>query len=193
MTLKIKVKMTEYTNRYVPIRRQVSISTKGIRSIFRQLSLISRCSHFKFHALENLGQSRDERHLHWRHTTEVLDFPSDGNKIMVMIAFLLVDICQMAFWKVEPWKLSSRTLTTKFAVYAIRLQLSTCIKVIRSRLVPAHCLRNIQILNLWPWKLRSKSRGKKVYLLHSIANINLYTNHTEHFCASCYRSRDIDI
>ena len=54
-------------------------------------------------------------------------------------------------------------------------------------------LWDINIVNFWPWKFRSRSHGRKCDLWRSIANMNLHKSHTEHFCAGSYRLRYINI
>ena len=80
--------------------------------------------------------------------------------------------------------------------YAFRRRISICTKVLMKKkqfFVSSYHLRNTNIFNFWPWKFRLMSRGRKRDLRHSIANIHLHESHTEHFCASYYCLRDINI
>ena len=63
LTLKMKIKVTEYTIR----NDSISFSLKVTLEHFRYLSPFSKYSHFKIRDLENVIQSHDVQHSQWHH------------------------------------------------------------------------------------------------------------------------------
>ena len=107
LTLKVKVKVTEYTNWNGPIWWKISTFIKVILEHVSLAFTVSRYSHFKFRVLEYVGES-------WCSTFAVA--PYDGKYLtfylmaIVMVEFLQMILVKIVNWKVGPWKFRSRSL-----------------------------------------------------------------------------------
>ena len=68
LTLKMKVNVTEYSDRNGFIRWQISTSIKVTLEHFSLALTVFQYSHLKFRDVENVGQCHDAHHLQWRRT-----------------------------------------------------------------------------------------------------------------------------
>ena len=129
---------------------------------FRQLLRFSRYSHLKFRDFKIVGQMHDVQHLQWR--------PYDGKILtsylptIVMVAFYQPILVKIVSWKIWLRKFRSRSLTTTIRSYAIRWRISICISHTEQFYASSYPLWDNNILHFWPWKCRSRSRGRKTEL-----------------------------